>query len=237
MAVSGTEHALLAVPARARLVELVRAADEPVTVHELAEAVDLHVTTVRFHLDLLVRAGLLVAEPLPAAGRGRPRIGYRPGLVDLAQVREQMIEALARALADREPRDRAVVAGRRWAERLPLPDEDPTTAVAETFSRLGFAPDPEPDGDTIWLRACPFADAARQTPQVVCRVHLGLAQGIATRRAAPGRRPDVDLVPFAEPDACRLTIANREPASTARLSATTRTRPRRTTSAPAPSKG
>lgn len=204
------EHALLAVPTRARILELVRASTEPLAAAELATALGVHVTTVRFHLEQLERAGLVLSAPEPSGGRGRPRIGYRSGTLDLAEVREQMIEALADALADRGARDRSVAAGRRWADRLPEPTGSPSDVVADVFAQLGF--DPEPAGDVIRLRRCPFADAARRTPQVVCRVHLGLAQGLA-RRAAAGRSvpsPRVDLLPFAEPDACLLTLTGRD---------------------------
>jgi len=198
-------HALLAVPARARLVELVSEADGPVTAQQLAQTLGLHVTTVRFHLDLLTQAGLLIADALPSQGRGRPRIGYRVGEIDLAEVHEQMIDALARAVADRSPRDHALAAGHRWAAQLPEPVADPITALTQTFTRLGFAPSPA--ASVITLHQCPFADAARATPEVVCRVHLGLAQGVASRASAG--RTEVDLVPFAEPGVCRLTVAAR----------------------------
>jgi hypothetical protein len=40
---------------------------------------------------------------------------------------------------------------------------------------------------------------------VVCRVHLGLVQGIAAR-ADDGEQRSVSLVPFAEPEICHLTM-------------------------------
>ena len=200
------EHVLLSVPSRARILDLVRSAAEPLTAADLARELDIHVTTVRFHLDQLEQADLVLKAPVPSGGRGRPRIGYRAGALDLGQVREQMIDALAEALADRGSRDRSLAAGRRWADRLPEPQGEPAAAVTEVFAQLGFAPDR--DGSTIDLHRCPFGDAARRTPEVVCRVHLGLAQGLATRaaRAQTSAAPRVGLVPFAGPDLCVLTI-------------------------------
>lgn len=48
---------------------------------QLADVVGLHLTTVRFHLDQLVSAGLLTTVQAPPAGAGRPRKLYAvPGL-------------------------------------------------------------------------------------------------------------------------------------------------------------
>lgn len=48
---------------------------------ELADVVGLHLTTVRFHLDQLVAAGLLTSVQAPPSGAGRPRKLYAlPGL-------------------------------------------------------------------------------------------------------------------------------------------------------------
>jgi predicted ArsR family transcriptional regulator len=199
-------HEVLAVPARARILELVRASREPLTTQQLSDELDLHPTTVRFHLRHLESAGLVVAEPEPVEGRGRPRLGYRPGALDVADVREQMIDALAEALADGGSRDRALRAGRRWAERLPAVGGGPVSAVTDVFTQLGF--DPDASADPIRLRQCPFMDAARRTPQVVCQVHLGLAQGLVARTSRSSSRPRVELRPFAEPNACLLSLTH-----------------------------
>ncbi|MDI1288518.1 MAG: helix-turn-helix domain-containing protein [bacterium] len=200
-------HAALAVPARARILDVVRDAGAPVTAQDLAEELGIHVTTVRFHLAQLERAGLVVSGPQQSGRRGRPRIGYRAGTLDPAEVHEQMIDALAEALTDRGSRDRALAAGRWWADRLPEPDGDPASVTTNVFMQLGFAP--SRDGEVIQLRRCPFGEAARRTPEVVCRVHLGLAQGLV-RRAAQLQStdaPQVALIPFAEPGICLLTLS------------------------------
>ncbi|WP_337062115.1 helix-turn-helix transcriptional regulator [Kineococcus sp. G2] len=205
-------HAALASPVRRRLLELLRAAEDPVPVHELADRLQLHVTTARFHLGHLERAGLVTRHVEPA-GRGRPPVRYRavqrgPGEQGDGDVRERMIDALAEALA--EPGagtagpDRALEAGRRWAEQVALPPGGPVAALTGVFGDLGFAPEVGADG--IALHACPFRSAARRQPQVVCRVHLGLAQRLAERAAGPDGPdgPGVALAPFAGPDLCVL---------------------------------
>lgn len=207
-------HVLLTVPSRARIVEVVRTASAAVTAQQIASELGMHVTTVRVHLGLLAEAGILVAEPLPSSGRGRPSIGYRPGAIDTATVRAQMIDALAWALAQASSRDRALEAGRRWADRLPADVDGEQTemaAMSAAFTRLGFAP--VVDGDSMRLRRCPFEEAARSNPEIVCRVHLGLAQGITARASRTGRRPRLDLVPFADSDGCQLALRTKASAA------------------------
>ena len=57
--------------------------------------------------------------------------------------------------------------------------------------------------DTVLLRACPFLSAATDNPDVICQVHLGLVVG--ARAALGTTRGEVELEPFAQPGACRLT--------------------------------
>lgn len=122
-----------------------------------------------------------------------------------------MIGALAEALAsdDAAQPGAARAAGRRWAERLPTPTKEPRDAVGQVFEKLGFRP--EPAGDELLLRSCPFRQAAKAHPQIVCQVHLGLAERLAAR-APGGDRVRVGLVPFVEPDLCVVRLLGSEPA-------------------------
>jgi predicted ArsR family transcriptional regulator len=54
------------------------------------------------------------------------------------------------------------------------------------------------------LWRCPFLDLARARPEVVCAVHLGLAQGVLGRVGGPLRADR--LVPFAGPRHCELHL-------------------------------
>ncbi|MCL2465428.1 MAG: helix-turn-helix domain-containing protein [Micrococcales bacterium] len=187
-----------------RVLDALSQVSDPPNATELATALGLHITTVRFHLDQLERAGLVVREVRHAPRRGRPSIHFRAVGLEAGAARDRMIEALADAVATgTEP----LVTGHRWAERLPAPTGTARDAITETFSRLGF--EPEAAGDTVRLRACPFREAARRHSQVVCQVHFGLAQGVA-QRAPASHGAILRLEPFAEPDVCLLTIA--EPA-------------------------
>lgn len=187
-------------PRPASKVEAVlRAATAPLTVAEVAAALGVHATTARFHLERLEARGAVVSEAAGPAGRGRPARRYR--LLDVVDARTRMIEALAEAMdGPGTSRARAEAAGERWGSDLPLPTGLPMTAVTTTFAELGFAPAPSDDG--LRLRACPFLDAARRNPEVVCGVHLGVARAVTQLAGGTG---DVTLEPFT-PGGCRLSI-------------------------------
>jgi predicted ArsR family transcriptional regulator len=196
-------HAALASPVRQRVLDVLGAAGDAPTAQQLATALDLHVSTVRFHLEQLEQAGLVVREVRHAARRGRPGVHFRALGLDAGLARDRMIEALADAVAADDPDGAPIAAGHRWAEQLPASAGTPGEAVTDTFARLGF--DPELAGDTVRLYACPFRDAARRHPEVVCRVHLGLAQGVAGR-SPQGDGVQVGLQPFVGPELCVLTV-------------------------------
>nr|WSX74702.1 helix-turn-helix domain-containing protein [Streptomyces sp. NBC_00899] len=215
-------------PRRAEVLDVLRAADGPLGVAEVADRVGVHPNTVRFHLDALVADGAVhqrVAEP---AGPGRPRTVYvpRPGMDRsgsrsyrlLAQV---LVSRLAAAGPDAAAD--ATAAGREWGRFLvdPMPPfRRPTAAesadrLTALLNDLGFAPAAEPGAEggaapeRIRLRHCPFLELAEEYGQVVCSVHLGLMQGALAELRAP--LTATGLRPFAEPDACLALLAPVQP--------------------------
>lgn len=209
---SAQTHLALASRQRRRLLELLRAAEAPRDAQELGAATGLHVTTVRFHLDLLRRAGLVDSHSQPRGTRGRPRTVYAAVNHAEAGGYPALARLLAAHLAD-TPEARAVraeQAGMDWAAEFTAetdlsPQVDAYEAartVTRLFAELGF--DPELVGDEgdrqIRLHACPFRDAARANPEVVCSVHLGLLRGTLTRLGTPPTT--AKLLPFVEPELC-----------------------------------
>ncbi|MCC6497507.1 MAG: helix-turn-helix domain-containing protein [Propionibacteriaceae bacterium] len=198
-------HAALASPVRRRLLAVLEAGGSPLTAAELGAEVSLHVTTVRFHLEHLEQAGLVVRDAGRDRSRGRPKVRYRSSRSDPEAARQDLVGVLAEAVTNlgQSVSEQALLAGHRWASRLDTPAGDIVTAITATFTRLGFAP--ELAGDEIRLRSCPFRDAAREHPAVVCQVHLGLAQGLAEQKGSkhPVR---VGLRPFVEPELCLITL-------------------------------
>jgi len=218
---AGGVHAALASPTRRRLLDILRAGDAPRDAHDLAREVGLHLSTVRFHLEVLHRAGLLTRAPAPRGTAGRPRTAYTPvptGASDPttpAQAYQDLSGLLAGHLSDtpRRRAARAERAGLDWAAQL-LPTPGPAgSTVAEAarevnrlFTGLGFEPDliTTGEGHQIALRACPYRAVAREHPEVVCSVHLGLLRGSLTRL---GVFTTSRLLPFVEPDLCLAYLA------------------------------
>ncbi len=205
---------------RLRVLEYVRA-HSPVRVTDAAAALDLHPNTVREHLDAVVGLGLVERSIARTLGRGRPATLYRASAADPA-VAMRDYAGLATALAGQlartsaHPERDARAAGLEWGRELI--DEcsqaagDARQSVLEALARLGFAPDDEEmmpgaraGTDGIALRRCPLLNAARRYPTVVCQVHLGIVEGMLERLGAAGA-PGLDLIPFAEPGACRLFL-------------------------------
>ena len=162
---------------------------------------------------------------------GREAVSPAPGGA-AAQEYVALAAAFAQRLAERDgdPGADARAIGRAWGTELATRHEDDDgvelTArerVLRLLHRLGFSPETETgteteteteteaeapgasgSGTTVLLRTCPLLDAARQHPEVVCQVHLGLVSGALETHRAPSE--GLRLVPFARPGACVLTL-------------------------------
>lgn len=201
---SGDHLAGLAGPRRRQVLEVLRDSPVPLDAGAVAARLGLHVTTARFHLDQLAAAGFTQRKTGAERRRGRPRMMYSPaGPLRDDDSREQLIHVLAAALAGQDDHTASAEgAGRRWAADLDALDDEPVPALVAVLDRLGFDPDLQ-DG-AILLRSCPFRDAAREHPDVVCAVHRGLVEQALGRAAADAR-----LLPFVEPDLCVVALAPR----------------------------
>lgn len=192
----------------------------PVSVAATAAALALHPNTVRAHLEALTTRDLIERTTVADGRRGRPAAHYRPSATDpTAQVRA--FATLATVLADQlarispHPERDAEEAGVAWGRDLAHQTAghhrgtDARDVVVDGLARLGFAPsppDPDAPGGGIALRRCPLLDAARRNPDIVCRVHQGIVVGMLDQLQAPVA---TELVPFAEPGACRLRMPSR----------------------------
>jgi predicted ArsR family transcriptional regulator len=109
----------------------------------------------------------------------------------------------------------AARAGREWGRYLvdrPPPSRPVTGAEASgrltaLLDDLDFAP--EPSGDVIRLRHCPFLELAEEYGPIVCDVHLGLMQGALAELGAPLAADALE--PFAEPGACVARLRRARP--------------------------
>jgi predicted ArsR family transcriptional regulator len=197
---------------RAQVLDVLRAADGPVTIAAVADRLDIHVNTARFHLDALADDGLAERAGVPRVGRGRPAFAYRARRrMDPGGPRryELLAAVLVRGLAaSRDGGRRAAEFGRSWGRSM-LADDLPARSAAEATDRLvdllddfGFRPERRTtDGaPQVALRHCPFLELAEDARGVVCPVHLGLMQG-AMEQLSDEVTVDA-LEPFVEPDLC-----------------------------------
>lgn len=209
-------HRALSSPVRRRIVELLTDGG-PQDARELADRLQLHVTTVRAHLTVLEEGGLVASSPEQRDRPGRPRLLYEA--TDVAQDEggadgyRFLAEVLAGHLAATagDPSAAAEQAGTAWGRFLvdaPAPFThverrdaiDRLVALLDTF---GFAPgldDSEAAAPRILLRRCPFLQVAREHQDVVCAIHRGIMRGALDELGV-----DVvvrDLIPFVEPDLC-----------------------------------
>lgn len=201
---------------RGVVLERLQESPEPVTISGLAAELGVHPNTARDHLDALVERGLAVRGRAPAQGRGRPAWRYTAAVDRLepdARVRDYagLAAALAGHLArtSADPGAEGLAAGREWGRTLmsDRPAESagtPRHRVVHLLGELGFAPEADAAATTVALRRCPLLDAARQHPEVVCQVHLGIVRGALEHHG--GDPEPTALLPFAEPGACRLHL-------------------------------
>ena len=200
--------------AAAAVLDLLTAKGLPTTAAALAQSAGQHPNTVREHLDALVEAGLATRERAESSGRGRPAWLYAATHVEQPVVREYagLATALAMQLArtSPHPREDAVEAGRVWGEQLAAARQAPSSPagarreVVDLLGDLGFAPAADSRVQTVRLHQCPLIAAAREEPEVVCSVHLGIVRGAL--ETWDTRSEETSLVPFAEPGACLLHL-------------------------------
>lgn len=209
---------------RARVLEILRAAAQPVGVQDVAARADLHPNTARFHLDGLVDAGLATRDPEERDQPGRPRMVYRAvpvdaggGLRSYRMLAEMLTGLVVGSLP--HPERAAIEAGERWGRYLadrPAPLEQIDAAegirrLVKVLESVGFAPEaPSADaagtGDVsapvteIRVRHCPFREIAEQHREVVCSLHLGLMRGVLAEVRAPLTAERLEV--FAEPSLC-----------------------------------
>ena len=109
---------------RAGVLNLMRERGGQLRVEELAEAVGLSLSAVRFHLDRLIADGLVRSAREPRLTPGRPRVIYQAmpeEAVDDAAAYRRLAALLADELAVYGGEPAAEHAGRVWAEQLLAP--------------------------------------------------------------------------------------------------------------------
>lgn len=197
---------------RAEVLALLRRADQSLSVAEVAEAMDLHVNTARFHLDGLVADGLAERTTEPRETPGRPRILYTsegpsPGPRSYELLAE-MLTGLVSSMDQAGPA--TVELGKAWGRHLveraaPSERVDAQEAVVRlnrVLDAVGFRSEVRDtdEGLEVRLHHCPFLEVASKHTDTVCAIHLGLMQGALDELGAPVRA--TSLEPFVTPQLC-----------------------------------
>ena len=184
-------------PTRRDIYLYVRASVDGVKAAEVAEHFDLHPNVARHHLEKLAAGGYVDVELVRHESAGRPSKRYRAAARDtqlsfpprrddllailLARALERLPVDEARALAEEVGYEygRAIAARMEPSERHRSAKAAVAT-VADALTAHGFAAHAESRGNALTLVAehCPFGDAARQYPHVLCAVDTGMVKGM-----------------------------------------------------------
>ena len=206
---------------RGRLYEFVCGRSEPVGRDEAAAAVGIGRALAVYHLDKLVKSGLLTASYRRPPGRsgpgaGRPAKVYaRSGGEFTVTVPPREYQLAARLLVQADAADRSGQAqaalrdaarqlgaglGERYrADRAQ--DDGLWLALEPALSEHGFEPWRDDHG-TIRMRNCPFRRLVELQRDVVCEMNLALIQGLVAALGADG----LDPVLCPESEHCCVTI-------------------------------
>jgi predicted ArsR family transcriptional regulator len=156
---------------------------------DIAATLGLHVNTVRPHLERMRDVGLLVVTTETSGGVGRPQhlyalapdapsLGLEPPSFPLLAQLLTRLAAQTGAGGDAAVdvgREQGQVAAATGARELGCIE----TLVADQ-ARLGFDPT-RVDGEgstTVAFAHCPYAELAREHPEVVCSLHCGMVEGL-----------------------------------------------------------
>jgi predicted ArsR family transcriptional regulator len=201
-------------PTRRRLYEYVERQPRAVSRDEAAGTIGVSRALAAFHLDKLVRVGLLKAEYRRLSGRSGPGAGRTSKLYRRSRQEFRMSlpyrnhELLARLLADSvgsaqsgspdfgpaREYGRALGARARRRVRGRPADDRLIKCVVDVLETLGFEPYRESSG-SLRLRNCPFDPLSRLFTPIVCGVGQAVVSGVVQGVEAPMRigreeRPD-----------------------------------------------
>jgi predicted ArsR family transcriptional regulator len=200
---------LLDDPVRRRLYDWVVAQPDAVGREAAAVGVGVSRGLAAFHLDKLVRAGLLDASYRRLSGRvgpgaGRPARVYRRSDREFnVSVPERRYERVATLFASALERlgdgsppaglsEAAHEAGRELAKGAGRGSG--RTRLVRALDRAGYEPITDSHG-TIRLRNCPFDALAEAHRTLVCGTNLAMADGIVAGIGASDTRPVLDRQP------------------------------------------
>jgi predicted ArsR family transcriptional regulator len=200
----------LAEPLRRRLYLYVAASPQAVGRDEAASALGIARSLAAFHLDRLVRDGLLQAEFMRRSGRtgpgaGRPAKLYRRSAEGhTVSLPARNYELAAQLFADaltapdggggtERLRDEAQAYGRSTGGNLKVEAGVSESTLAAALAREGY--EPRIDGDVIRLGNCPFHALVAAHRDLTCGLNLALMTGLLEGLGATDWRASLDPRP------------------------------------------
>jgi predicted ArsR family transcriptional regulator len=192
--------AALADPVRRSLFELIRSVPGAITREDAAGAVGISRKLAAFHLDKLVRVGLVAVDTAAAAAG---RVGRRPRVYRFATATDVQVsiparkpqllaELLIEAVTCQGPGEDGVTAALRVSRqrghdtgsaereaRRPgrLGVERALSFLSGLLVQLGYEPS-RPNPHTVQFRSCPFHPLAAASPEVTCGIHHAYISGL-----------------------------------------------------------
>ncbi|GAB3030240.1 helix-turn-helix domain-containing protein [Parafrigoribacterium mesophilum] len=202
-------------PVRRRLYEYVCDCDQPAGRDQAAAATGISRTLAAYHLDKLVKAGLLSATYARPPGRSGPGAG-RPAKVYSRAERELSLSVpprnyplLARLLVssvDRDPTGSVGAAVNQAAfETGRSAGADAHGDLLATLRSCGYQPRTTDDG-RIELCNCPFHTLSQDHRDVVCTLNLQLIEGVL----ASGDHRQIHAELAFRPNRCCVELTNSE---------------------------
>ena len=204
-------------PVRRRLYEAVATEGGEMSRNELAKATGIARPLAAYHLDRLVKDGLLAARferqtGKTGPGAGRPaKLYFRPKSTLRVSLPARDHELAALVLLEAEARrskgtldphleQTARAMGEELArEQAESGQEDDGEAFRRIVAERGYEPQPGTDGG-LWLRNCVFDELAEQQRDVVCGMNLALLRGMLQAL------PDADLEARLDPAPGRCCV-------------------------------
>ena len=202
-------------PTRHAVFRYIASSEAPVGVAELTDHFGFNHNAIRQHLAKLVAADLVVEQKAAATGPGRPRLVYtidpavdsRWGVTGPYERLSLLLTEIVRS------GDTPLEVGRRAGRQMRAVDDgdDAESRLCSAMARQGFDPEvrTRKGGTEIVLRTCPFESSALASPDTVCQLHLGLAEGLV------GDDASVEVQELVAKDPrqanCRLVLRVRHP--------------------------
>ncbi len=167
---------------------------------ELAERTQLHENTVRDHLVVLEREGLVSRQTNHRGTRGRPPATYHP-VADATtnpaahkrMVRAQQHGDLLRRISPEASRSDL---GEDALHQLDV--------LYEHLDDAGLQPEIDEKSLSVDVVPCPYYSLLDEDQQLVCHVHEQLIKDVL--RQIPGPMELTLLQPFTAPDTCRVHL-------------------------------